>query len=83
MFKILTIFFLTISLCFAQQICLSQECPTQVSACDTPCQTILARCTFECTLGSQGCMQDCSISNQKAASLLQCSYDKCLNFWWK
>ncbi len=41
----------------------------------------MGKCTFDCTLMSQGCMQDCVTTNNSAKALLECSYNKCLNYW--
>lgn len=41
----------------------------------------MGKCTFECTLMSQGCMQECIGGSKEAQSLLECSYNKCLNIW--
>lgn len=66
---------------FAQQICLKNKCSSQAAACDSHCQKLLSDCTFQCTLVSHGCMQDCAITNESAQALLQCSYERCLDYW--
>ena len=64
----------------AQQICLKNHCSDENKACNQDCQKLLSDCTFSCTLLSQGCMQDCVSANQSAKVLLDCSYEKCLNY---
>jgi hypothetical protein len=63
-----------------QQICIKQSCAAQIAACDLTCVKLMGKCTFDCTLMSQGCMQDCVTTNNPAKALLECSYNKCLNY---
>lgn len=64
----------------AQQVCMKQECAAQIAACTPTCAKLMGKCTFECTLMSQGCMQACVSANSEAKALLECSYNKCLNY---
>ncbi len=63
-----------------QQVCIKQECAAQVVACNPTCVKLMGKCTFDCTLMSQGCMQACVSANSEAKALLECSYNKCLNY---
>lgn len=52
-----------------------------MSGCNLDCIKLMGKCYFECTLSSQGCMEDCVAKNDKAKALLECTYNRCLNFW--
>lgn len=80
MFKAVLLSLSLLAAANSQQICIKQECAAQVAACNLDCVKLMGKCTFECTLMSQGCMQDCMVLNKEAKALLECSYNKCLNY---
>lgn len=68
-----------IALVFGQQICLKEECAQQLAGCGDDCVVSMGKCMFTCTMGSQGCLQKCLGDNAPALSLLECSFNKCIN----